>query len=54
MQTIEPIWGNIKFNKNFKMFSLRGIEKVTGEFSLVSIANNISKIYNTIFCKMAS
>ncbi len=37
-----------------KMFSLRGKEKVTGEFSLVSSANNILKIYNTFIKKMAA
>lgn len=54
MHTIEPIWGDIKFNRNFKMFSLRGKEKVTGEFSLVSSANNILKIYNKFIKSMAS
>jgi transposase len=54
MHTIEPIWGDIKFNRNFKMFSLRGKEKVTGEFSLVSSANNILKIYNTFIKKMSA
>ncbi len=47
--TIEPIWGNMKFNKNFKMFSLRGKKKVNGEFSLLSIAENILKLFNTSF-----
>ncbi len=44
MSTIEPTWGNIKFNRKFLMFSLRGKEKVNGEFSLVCLANNILKI----------
>ncbi|HVH96022.1 MAG TPA: IS1182 family transposase [Bacillus sp. (in: firmicutes)] len=45
MYTIEPIWGNIKFNHKFQMFSLKGKHKVTGEFSLMCTANNILKIY---------
>src|SRR3954470_22632174 len=45
MYTIEPIWGNIKFNHKFQMFSLKGKHKVTGEFSLICTANNILKIY---------
>lgn len=44
MCTIEPVWGNIKFNRKFLMFSLRGKTKVNGEFSLVCLANNILKI----------
>lgn len=47
--TIEPIWGNIKFNRKFRMFSLRGRKKVNGEFNLLSTAENILKIFNTIF-----
>ena len=47
--TIEPVWGNMKFNRNFKMFSLRGKKKVNGEFSLLSIAENILKLFNTSF-----
>jgi transposase len=54
MHTIEPIWGDIKFNRNFKMFSLRGKVKVTGEFSLISSANNILKIYNTFIKQKAA
>ena len=45
MCTIEPTWANIKFNKKFKMFSLRGKNKVTGEFSLICTAHNVLKLY---------
>jgi transposase len=45
MQTIEPVWGNLKHNKKFKMFSLRGIKKVNGEFLIHCICHNINKIY---------
>jgi transposase len=44
--TIEPVWGNIKFNRKFTMFSLRGKKKVNGEFNLLSIAENTLKIFN--------
>ena len=47
--TIEPVWGNINHNRKFRMFSLRGKKKVNGEFSLLSTAENILKIFNTIF-----
>ncbi len=39
----EPVFGNIKQNKNFKRFYLRGIEKVKTEFGLIAIAHNLGK-----------
>jgi len=44
MHTVEPVFGNIKFNIGFKQFLVRGISKVKGEFSLMCIAHNIKKI----------
>ncbi len=40
---VEPIFGNIKQNKKFKRFCLRGIEKVKTEFGLIAIAHNLAK-----------
>lgn len=40
---VEPIFANIKQNKNFKRFLLRGIEKVGVEIGLVALAHNLSK-----------
>jgi len=44
MHTVEPIFGDIKHNKGFKQFLLRGLEKVKGEFSLLCMSYNIKKI----------
>ena len=44
MHTVEPAFGNIKFNTGFKYFLLRGLEKVKGEFNLACIGHNIKKI----------
>ena len=44
--TVEPVFGNLKYNLGFKEFSLRGHNKVRGEFNLMSIAHNLKKIYN--------
>jgi len=44
MNMIEPIWGNIKFNKKITMFQLRGLTKVNGEWKLIAIGNNIQKL----------
>lgn len=40
---IEPIFGNIKNNHQFKRFMLRGLKKVTVEVGLLSIAQNLRK-----------
>jgi transposase len=40
---VEPIFANIKQNKNFKRFLLRGIEKVKVEIGLIALAHNLSK-----------
>lgn len=40
---VEQAFGNIKWNKKFKRFLLRGIEKVEIEFGLVAMAHNIGK-----------
>lgn len=44
MTMIEPIWGNIKFNKLITMFHLRGLNKVNGEWMLIALASNIQKL----------
>ena len=41
---VEAVFGQIKNNKKFKRFLLRGKEKVEIEIGLVSIAHNIAKL----------
>lgn len=41
---VEPVFGNIKQNKNFKRFMLRGIEKVEVETGLIALAHNLAKL----------
>jgi transposase len=40
---VEPVFGNIKFNKGFKRFMLKGCDKVEIEAGLISIAHNLKK-----------
>jgi len=40
---VEPVFGHIK-NGGFRGFSVRGKDKVSGEFSLVCAAYNLKKI----------
>ena len=44
MHTVEPVFGNIKYNLGFRQFLLRGLDKVKGEFNLMCIAHNLRKI----------
>lgn len=39
----EPVFANIKHNKNYKRFLLRGIDKVSIETGLLAIAHNLAK-----------
>lgn len=41
---IEPVFANIKHNKNFKRFMLKGIDKVAVETGLLAIAHNLAKM----------
>lgn len=42
-QAVEAVFGNLKNNKHFKRFHLRGIRKVEIEFGLLAIAHNLAK-----------
>ena len=44
MYTVKPPFGNIKHNLGYRYFLLRGLDKVKGEFNLMSIAHNLKKI----------
>ena len=41
---VEPVFGNIKHNKNFKRFLLKGIDKTEIEWGLLCIAHNLKKM----------
>lgn len=43
-QTVEPVFGIIKHVMGFRQFSMRGIEKITGEWALVTLAWNIKRM----------
>jgi len=45
---VEPVFGVLKYVMKFVHFSLRGLQKVSGEFSLVCGAYNIKKIVKAI------
>ena len=41
---VEPVFANIKHNKNFKRFNLRCIKKVEIETGLIALAHNFKKM----------
>jgi len=43
-QTVEPVFGIIKSVMGFRQFSLRGLNKVTGEWALVCLAWNLKRM----------
>ena len=43
--TVEPVFGNITSSIGFKRFSLRGKQKVNGQWQLISMVHNIFKIH---------
>ena len=43
-QTVEPVFGIIKSVMEFRQFSLRGLTKVTGEWTLVCLAWNLKRL----------
>jgi transposase len=43
-QTVEPVFGIIKSVMGFRQFSLRGLTKVTGEWTLVCLAWNLKRM----------
>ncbi len=44
---VEAVFGNIKQNKGFRRFFLRGIEKVNVEFGLIALAHNLQRFSTT-------
>jgi len=43
-QTVEPVFGIIKSVMGFRQFSLRGLDKVRGEWTLVCLAWNLKRM----------
>jgi transposase len=43
--SVEPVFGNLKFNLGFDRFRMRGLEKVKIEFGLMCIAHNLNRLF---------
>jgi hypothetical protein len=42
--TVEPVFGNLRFNKGLDRFTLRGRRKVEGQWKLFCLVQNIEKL----------
>ena len=45
METVEPVFGQIKQGRGFRQFLLRGLHKVQGEWSLICTGHNLLKLF---------
>jgi hypothetical protein len=45
-QTVEPVFGIIKQALGFRRFSLRGLAQVRLEWTLVTLAYNLKRLFN--------
>ena len=45
-QTVEPVFGIIKHCMGFRQFLLRGVQKVNGEWELVTLVYNTKRLWN--------
>ena len=43
--TPEPVFGSIKAALGFRQFLLRGLDKVRGEWNLVTMAYNLKRLF---------
>ena len=41
---VEPVFGNLRYNKRLSRFTLRGKAKVDGQFKLYAMMHNIEKL----------
>src|SRR5207244_12296746 len=46
---VEPPFGQIKEARGFRRFLLRGLEKVRGEWSLITLTHNLLKLFAAAF-----
>lgn len=44
---VEPVFGQIKRARGFVQFSLRGLEKMRGEWAIVCLTHNLLKLFRT-------
>jgi transposase len=49
--TVEPVFGNIRHNKRLDRFTLRGQQKIDGQWKLYCLVHNIEKLANNGYAR---
>ena len=49
--TVEPVFGNLRYNKRLDRFTLRGRDKVDGQWKLYCLVHNIEKLANNGYAR---
>jgi hypothetical protein len=49
--TVEPVFGNLRYNKGLNRFTLRGRQKVDGQWKLYCLVHNIEKLAHNGYAK---
>ena len=44
--TVEPVFGNLRYNKGLNRFTLKGRQKVDGQWKLYCLVHNIETLAN--------
>ena len=44
VSTVEPVFGNVRYNKGLDRFTLRGRTKVDGQWKLYCLVHNVEKL----------
>ena len=47
-ESVEPVFGNLKWNLGFRRFRLRGLSQVQGEFALLCMGHNVNKLFGLL------
>ncbi len=51
--TVEPVFGNLRYNKRLSRFTLRSKAKVDGQFKLHAMMHNIEKFAGSRYAQLA-
>jgi hypothetical protein len=49
--TVEPVFGNVRYNKRLDCFTLRGRQKVDAQWKLYCLVHNIEKLANNGYAR---
>jgi hypothetical protein len=51
---VEPVFGQIKEQRSFRRFSLRGLDNVRREWKLVCLTSNLLKLFGSGWTRQAA